>query len=95
VPVEFLSDEQAARYGRYYGAPTQAELERFFFLDDADKVLIAKRRGDHNQLGFSLVLTTARYVGCFLADPLDAPSVVVDYLAEQLGIADPGFVGEN
>ena len=92
MPVEFLSDEEAARHGRYPGPPSRAELERFFFLDDADKALIAKRRGDHNRLGFSMVLTTARYVGTFLADPLDVPNVVVDYLAEQLQITDPSCV---
>jgi TnpA family transposase len=92
VPVEFLSDEEAARHGRYTGLPSRAELERFFFLDDADKALIAKRRGDHNRLGFSLVLTTARYVGTFFADPLDVPNVVIEYLAEQLQIADPSCV---
>ncbi len=37
MPVEFLSDEQAAAYGRFDGPPSQAELERFFFLDDADR----------------------------------------------------------
>lgn len=39
VPVEFLSDEQAAVYGRFHGCPSLAELERFFFLDDADLAL--------------------------------------------------------
>jgi hypothetical protein len=41
VPVEFLSDEEAAAYGRFIGAPPREELERSFFLDDADRTLIA------------------------------------------------------
>lgn len=30
--VEFLTDDEAAAYGRYAGAPSQADLERVFFL---------------------------------------------------------------
>ena len=40
MAIEFLSDDQVAAYGRFAGAPERAELERFFFLDDADRVLI-------------------------------------------------------
>jgi hypothetical protein len=43
----------------------------FFFLDDAERELVTGLRGDHNRLGFSLQLTTARYIGRFLADPLE------------------------
>lgn len=39
MPVEFLSDDQAAVYGRFEGPPSRAELERFFSLDDADRAL--------------------------------------------------------
>jgi Domain of unknown function (DUF4158) len=46
VPGEFLSDEEAPRFGRYDGLPSRAELERVFFLDDADNAVVAKRRGD-------------------------------------------------
>lgn len=92
VPVEFLSDEEAAAYGRFIGPPSREELERSFFLDDADRVLIARHRGDHNRLGFALQLTTVRSLGLFLVDPLDVPGVVLDYLAGQLGIADPSGV---
>jgi hypothetical protein len=38
VPARFLTDEQLATYGRYAAdPPDQAVLERFFFLDDADR----------------------------------------------------------
>ncbi|MEV4840542.1 DUF4158 domain-containing protein [Nonomuraea sp. NPDC049486] len=40
-------------------------MERFFYLDDADRALIAERHGTHARLGFALQLTTARYVGRF------------------------------
>jgi Domain of unknown function (DUF4158) len=60
VAVEFLTDEQAAGYGRFEGEPSQAELERFFFLDDADRDLVARRPGPQSQLGFAVQLGTVR-----------------------------------
>jgi len=92
MPVEFLTDEEAAAYGTYQGVPSRAEMEKLFFLDAADKRLVARRRGDHSRLGFAMQLTTVRYLGLFLSDPLAVPGEVVDYLAEQLGIADPTCV---
>lgn len=93
MPVEFLTDEQAASYGKFNEEPTRPELERFFFLDDEDRKLIAKRRGDHNRLGFALQMCTVRYIGRFLPDdPLDVPWAVVEYLGEQLGIEDVSCV---
>jgi hypothetical protein len=67
VAIEFLSDDQVAAYGRFVGPPEHAELERFFFLDDADRVLIGKRRGDHNRLGFSLQLGPQEEIRAFIA----------------------------
>ena len=92
MPVEFLTDDEAAAYGRYAGTPSQGELDRMFFLDDADRALVARRRGDHTRLGFALQLTTVRYLGTFLPDPLEVPAVVLDRLAGQLQIADPSCV---
>lgn len=88
----FLTAEQTAAYGRFVGVPTVAELDQFFVLDDEDLKLVAKRRRDTNRLGFMVQLTTLRYLGTFLDDPLDVPTVVVEQLAAQLGIADPSCV---
>ncbi|WP_035952069.1 Tn3 family transposase [Parafrankia sp. EUN1f] len=92
MPLEFLTDAQVARYGRFQGVPSRAELERFFFLDDVDRGLIADRRGDHNRLGFVVQATTVRFLGLFLEDPLDVPWPVVEYLGQQLGIGDVSCV---
>ncbi|MFB9681770.1 DUF4158 domain-containing protein [Streptosporangium vulgare] len=93
VPVEFLTDERAEAYGKFAEEPTRPDLERFFFLDDVDRDLIALRRSTHHQLGFALRMCTVRYIGRFLPDdPLDAPWPVVEHLAAQLGIEDPSVV---
>ncbi len=67
-------------------------LERFFFLDDADRELIDEHRGAHSRLGFAVQLVTVRHVGRFLPDPLDVPTPVMDYLAAQLQIEDASSV---
>ena len=92
MPVEFLSDDEAAAYGRYTGVPSPAELDKVFFLDDEDRKLIGRRRGPHMKLGFALQLVTVRYVGLFLENPLDVPAEVLEFVAGQLDIADPSCV---
>jgi hypothetical protein len=54
MPVEFLTDEQAALYGRFAEVPSRPELERFFFLDDDDRDLIALRRADSHKVGMAV-----------------------------------------
>jgi hypothetical protein len=92
VPVEFLTDDEAAAYGRYAGAPSQADLERVFFLDDEDRALVGRRRGEHMKLGFALQLVTVRWLGTFLEDPLAVPGGVLDFVAGQLAVPDPSRV---
>ena len=92
MPVEFFTDAQAATYGCSARPPSVAELDRCFLLDA--RGLIESKRLPHTRLGFAVQLTTLLFIGRFLADPTDVPTEVVDYLAEQLDIADPSFVKE-
>ena len=72
MPARFLTDEQLATYGRYAAdPPDQAVLERFFFLDDADRDLVATRRGDHGPSRKATAEIIARFAATGRDDPDD------------------------
>jgi len=93
MPVEFLTDAQAATFGHYAGPPSTAEMDRFFLLDD--KALgVDRAEAAAADPAWASRCRSRRllFLGTFLADPTDVPSEVVDYLAEQLSIEDPSCV---
>jgi len=94
MPVEFLTDEQASRYGRFAAPPTREQLDRHFYLDERDRRLIEEKRRESNRLGFGVQLGTVRFLSTFLADPSDVPKAVTIHVARQLEVANPGVLGE-
>ena len=89
MAVSFLTAAQRDRYGRYPDVVTPDDLSRCFHLSDDDRAQIMSCRGDHNRLGFALQLTTVRYLGTFLDDPIAVPSSVLQSLSHQLAYPYP------
>ncbi|MBX2838713.1 MAG: Tn3 family transposase [Gammaproteobacteria bacterium] len=88
MAVDFLTPEQKAHYGQYAGEPSEAQLSRYFHLDEFDLAFVANRRGDQNRLGVALQLTSVRYLGTFLTDISVVPTNVKRYVGRQLSVQD-------
>lgn len=86
MPVDFLNKEQKTGYGQFSEEPNEAQLARYFLLDEADTAFISERRGEQNRLGFALQITVARFLGTFLTDLTVVPQNVKIFVANQFSI---------
>ena len=86
MPTRHLSDEQRQRYASFAAAPSPHQLSRYFHLDGGDREIIDELRGDHNRLGFALMLGSARFLGAFPGAACDIPRSVTAFLINQLGL---------
>ena len=86
MPTRHLSDEQRQRYANFAAAPSPDQLARYFHLDRGDREIIDRLRGDHNRLGFALMLGSARFLGVFPGADVEIPGSVMVFLVNQLGL---------
>lgn len=94
MPVEYLSAEQEARYGRFVAEPTPGELEQSFRLDAKALELARARRRAATRLGWAAQWGTVRMLGTFLTEePASVPASVVAFVAGQLGEDAEDFAG--
>ncbi len=69
----------------------EADLIRYWTLDQTDLAAIERRRGDHNRLGFALQLCVLRYPGRLLRSGEAIPKPVLCFIADQIGTPPAAF----
>ena len=65
MPVQFLSDEQARRYGQFHAGPSPEQLRRFFEFGPDERADVDRHRSDSARLGYALQLGSVRFLGRF------------------------------
>lgn len=60
------------------------DLIRFYTFDESDVALIRQRRGDANRIGFAVQLALLRYPGFALANNMELPAPIIEWIAQQV-----------
>lgn len=85
MPQRFLSAADRQRLNSFPGDIAVSDIGQYYTLSNQDLEEVAKQRGSHNRLGFSLQLCTLRYLGFIPEDLLKPPMELMDWLLNQLG----------
>ncbi len=88
MPVRLLNELEREKLNQFPQEISDQTVNIHYTLSLADLFLSRDQRGDHQQLGFALQLTTLRFLGFCPEDLTQAPKNVMDYLAHQLKV-DP------
>lgn len=88
MPTSHLTADQRDRFGRFDGAPSPVEMDKFFLLDHFDQKLISSLRGARSRLGYATLLCSMRFIGTFPEAANDVPLSVLSYLRAQLQIEE-------
>jgi hypothetical protein len=91
VPVEFLTDSERERLGRFPDEIDHQDIVTFFTLSEADREKIPFESVAHNRLGFALQLCAVRFMGFVPDDVASEPPDVVKFVADQLGVSADGL----
>lgn len=65
----------------------EADLIRYYTLSALDLSVIQRRRGDHNRLGFTVLLCCLRHPGFILPPDTDPPFPLLAFIGQQLQIS--------
>jgi len=93
MPIQFFTDAERQRLNNFPSDIQYQDVVKFFTLSESDKAQIPIHSAVPNRLGFTLQLCTLRFIGFIPNDFNNAPSVVINYLSEQLEV-DPKALTE-
>jgi hypothetical protein len=87
MPIGFLTEAERARLNRFPDALTDVDIVQYFTLTPADRACLPVQTTAANQLGFAVQLGALRLLGYFPDEVMQAPVQVVEFVAQQLGLA--------
>lgn len=73
-------------------ATDERTMVRYYTLSADDLALIDQRRGDHNRLGFAMLLCYLRFLGRVLMEGEKPPMATLNFVARQLSLGSVLFV---
>ena len=86
---ELLTEQQRLDFSA--PATNERTMVRYYTLSADDLALIDQRRGDHNRLGFAILLCYLRFPGRVLLEGEKPPMAMLNFVAGQLSLNSEFF----